>query len=196
MLSLTEEAHRECNAGPSDIVIDATAGNGHDTLFLAERVGPFGKVYAFDIQEEALKITAARLAAAGVTNVRLIHDDHARMLQVVEPQDHGRIATVMFNLGYLPRGDKTIITKTPSTLAAIRAAIQLLRVGGTLTILAYPGHPGGLEETTAVERVLAEQSPHLLVKFYAGHSAAQSSPRLLVLTKINRLPDQRDGLNE
>lgn len=193
MLSLTELAHRECGAGQADIVIDATAGNGHDTLFLAERVGPFGKVYAFDIQAAALDCTAARLAAAGITNVRLIHDDHANMLQAIDPQHHGRISTVMFNLGYLPGSDKTIVTKIASTLAAIDAAIKLLRDSGTLTILAYPGHPGGIEETVAVEHAIRERSPHLSAKRFTGKAGAKFSPQLLVLTKQQILsPYARD----
>jgi len=183
MLSLTQLAHQECGAGQGDIVIDATAGNGHDTLFLAERVGPFGKVYAFDIQASALECTAARLAAAGMTNVRLIQDDHANMLQTIDPLHHGQISTVTFNLGYLPGGDKTMITKTASTLAAIDAAIKLLRDGGRLTILAYPGHPGGFEETVAVERAIKERSPHLMAKWYTGKAGAKFSPQLLVLMK-------------
>ncbi len=184
MTSLTEIAHRESNAQKTDIVIDATAGNGHDTLFLAQRVGPYGKVYAFDIQQAALDQTAARLAEVGMNNVRLIHDDHANMLSVVEPRHHGRISAVMFNLGYLPGGDRSIITKPSSTIAAIRAAIQLLRDGGKITILAYPGHPGGLEERAAVERLLAEVTPALMVKWYTGEEGTRISPKLLVITRM------------
>ncbi len=183
MLSLTEQAHQLCGAASGDIVIDATAGNGHDTLFLAQRVGPLGQVYAFDIQESALKSTATRLTAAGMTNVRLIHDDHAHMRKWIEPQHRGCVSTVMFNLGYLPRGDKSIVTKSSSTLAAIDDAISLLHVGGRLTILAYPGHSGGFEETTAVERTVAAFPPSLLVKWYSGHVGERFSPKLLLVEK-------------
>lgn len=185
MISLTEQAHRVCNARKGDIVIDATAGNGHDTLFLARSVGPFGTVYAFDIQADALQITAERLAEAEITNVKLIHDDHARLTSWVEPHHHGRISTVMFNLGYRPGGDKSLITRSESTLAAITAGIQLLRVGGTMTILAYPGHPGGREEMAVVEQIVSEVTPRLLARWYTGAAGTKAAPRLLVLTKVD-----------
>ena len=180
---LTEIAHRESGVHPADIVIDATAGNGHDTLFLAQRVGPDGLVYAFDIQQTALNHTAARLAESQLTNVRFIHDDHANMLQMIESQHHGRIAAVMFNLGYLPRGDKSIVTRTVSTVAAIRAATLLLREGGTITILAYPGHPGGEAEQAAVEQLVDELQSEFHLDRYAGVAGSRISPQLLVLTK-------------
>lgn len=186
---LTKIAHRKCNAQKADIVIDATAGNGHDTVFLAERVGPYGKVYAFDIQQAALDQTAARLAEAQLTNVRLICMDHAQMLSVVEPRHHGRISTVMFNLGYLPRGNKAIITHSASTVTAIRAAMELLRDGGAITILAYPGHPGGDAELAAVEQLVDEIQPEFLVDRYAGNSCNRASPVLLVLTKCSAVCD-------
>lgn len=184
MIPLTEIAQDKINPGHADIVIDATAGNGHDTLFLAQRVGSYGKVYAFDIQKEALVRTEAQLAAAGLTNVRLIHDDHANMANVIEPVDRGRVACVMFNLGYLPRGDKTVITQPSSTCAAIEAAARLLLFGGRMTILAYPGHPGGFEEMEAVEQTLARLSPMLSVRWFHGDDGPRVSPRLYVATKI------------
>lgn len=184
MSELTELAHRASRVKPGDVAIDATAGNGHDTLFLAERVGPAGIVYAFDIQEAALRSTAKRLAAAGMTNVRLFQNDHAHMPSWIEPQHHGNIAAVMFNLGYLPGGDKTMITRTTSTLAAIDAGLQLLRLGGILTVLAYPGHPGGREEMLAVEALISERSTRLISRWYTAGSAVQAPPRLLLAKKI------------
>lgn len=192
MVPLTEIAHRKCYAQKADIVIDATAGNGHDTLFLAESVGPYGKVYAFDIQQAALDQTAARLQAAQLTNVRLICADHAQMLTVVEPRHHGRISTVMFNLGYLPRGDKAIITHPASTVTAIRAAMELLRDGGTLTILAYPGHPGGETELAAVEQLVNEAQSEFMVDRYAGNNRNRASPVLLVLKKCGAQSNQNE----
>ncbi|HET6423373.1 MAG TPA: class I SAM-dependent methyltransferase [Planctomycetaceae bacterium] len=187
MTSLTEIAHREARVGTGDIVIDATAGNGHDALFLARTVGPRGKVYAFDIQREALDRTAARLAEAGISHVQLVHGDHAHLRDLVEPQHHGEIAAVMFNLGYLPRGDKTIITRAASTIAAIQAAMRLLRDGGTITILAYPGHAGGEEELAAVERLVTESLPTVSVETFSGDEGIRISPRLLVLTKLEQM---------
>ena len=47
--------------GEGEVAVDFTMGNGGDTLFLSKTVGESGKVYAFDIQEEALASTEAYL---------------------------------------------------------------------------------------------------------------------------------------
>ena len=134
---------------PGDLAIDATAGNGHDTLFLCERVGPQGKVIAFDIQEDALASTRTRLTESGVEPARceLIRADHETMADYGKA---GTITAITFNLGYLPGGDKTVITRTTTTLAALENALRLLKPGGVLTIVCYPGHEGGGEEAEAV----------------------------------------------
>lgn len=131
-----------------DLAIDATAGNGHDTLFLAQQVGTTGRVIAFDIQEEAIQFTRTRVAAAGLLDrVVLIRTSHAMLAQQVEP---GTVAAVMFNLGYLPGGDVSLITHREETLAALVQALVALRPTGLLSIVCYPGHPGGDEESAAV----------------------------------------------
>jgi len=132
-------------------VIDATAGNGHDTLFLAEKVGPAGKVYAFDIQEAALEATRARLEEAGLlAPVTLVRDSHEAMAERVPIRNHGHLQAIMFNLGYLPGGDKAVTTRWVSTLVALRAALTLVSESGIITVTAYPGHPEGAEEANAV----------------------------------------------
>jgi hypothetical protein len=138
---------------PEDIVIDATMGNGHDTLFLAGLVGGSGLVYGFDVQDAALTATRARLASAGVPVPRceLLLRDHAEMAAALPDDASGRIGAVMFNLGYLPGGDHSVITAPASTLRALESALTLLRVGGVLTAVLYPGHEGGAEESNAVE---------------------------------------------
>ena len=134
---------------PGDLAIDATAGNGHDTLFLCERVGPQGKIVAFDIQDEALTATRTRLAESGIGTgcFELVCASHETMPAHAE---HQTVAAIMFNLGYLPGGDKAIITRTASTLAALESALRLLHSGGVLTIVCYPGHEGGAVEAKAV----------------------------------------------
>ncbi|GAW92309.1 tRNA (mnm(5)s(2)U34)-methyltransferase [Calderihabitans maritimus] len=133
--------------------VDATAGNGHDTLFLAKQVGPGGKVYAFDIQQEALDITARRLRSNGIeTQVDLIRAGHENMDQYVKEP----VQAAMFNLGYLPGGDHRCITRPDSTVRAIGKAMELLQPGGIITIVIYTGHPGGREEAEAVEKMARE----------------------------------------
>ena len=129
---------------PGDQVIDATAGNGHDTLFLAELTGANGKVYAFDIQEEAIHATQERVK--DFKNVELILGSHALIDQYVKNE----IGAAVFNLGYLPKGDHRIITKAGSTIEAIRQCLDLLKDNGIVAIVIYSGHDGGSEERDAV----------------------------------------------
>ncbi|MEK3673371.1 MULTISPECIES: tRNA (mnm(5)s(2)U34)-methyltransferase [unclassified Paenibacillus] len=144
---------------PGGRAIDATVGAGSDTLFLAKAAGPRGGVYGFDIQHAALALAGERLrlareeAPAALSPVTLLQRSHAAMAEAVPPDWRGTVSTVMFNLGYLPAGDadKTIITEPESTLAALEAALLLLRPGGIITAVLYPGHEGGGREAAAVE---------------------------------------------
>ncbi|MEF2243539.1 class I SAM-dependent methyltransferase [Paenibacillus sp. IITD108] len=156
-LSVLSTAHKWIaeRAGSGDIVIDATAGGGVDTLALAQLVGANGTVYAFDIQQEALDRTAKRLEPfieqQHITRPKLVLDSHSSMADYIPHIEHGKIAAIMFNLGYLPGGNETVITEPASTIAALQASLQLLRRGGIITCMLYPGHEGGLEEAQAVE---------------------------------------------
>ncbi|MBO8137281.1 MAG: class I SAM-dependent methyltransferase [Desulfotomaculum sp.] len=145
------------NLDENGVAVDATAGNGNDTLFLAQHLKK-GKVFAFDIQEQAINNTAELLKEHGlIKTVNLIRDGHENMDQYVnEPVD-----AVMFNLGYLPGGDHGIITRPESTAAALDKALQLLKVGGKISIVVYTGHEGGLEELNAVEKTLHKLDSHL-----------------------------------
>lgn len=144
-----------------DVVLDATAGNGHDTLFLARLVGPSGHAYAMDVQEAAVTETHRRLLEAGLSedNFTVIHAGHETMKEKVSPEHQGKIAGIMFNLGYLPGSDKTVITQTGTTLTAVNAALDLLRPGGLLTIAVYPGHEGGAQEQRELSQWAAALSP-------------------------------------
>jgi predicted methyltransferase len=152
-------AHKwiEERAGSGSIVVDATAGGGVDTLALAKLVGQRGVVYAFDIQQDALDRTQERLAAAdALYQVRLHLLDHAGMADAISPSHNGRIAAIMFNLGYLPGGDPSVITQPATTIGALQSAMSLLMPGGIITCVLYPGHPGGDTEAAAVEAWAAE----------------------------------------
>ena len=155
-MPLTQLAHRLIREvlSEGDVAIDATAGNGYDTRSLAQTVGPTGHVYSFDIQEAAIERTKTRLNAVGITNVTLHQRSHAEMADAVDRQHHGQIAAVMFNLGYLPNGNKTITTQPTSTREAIIAATRLIRSGGRVTVLVYIGHEGGRDEASMVDSVL------------------------------------------
>ncbi|WP_242965172.1 class I SAM-dependent methyltransferase [Dehalobacterium formicoaceticum] len=142
--------------GPGSLVIDATAGNGRDTLFLAGLVGRSGKVYAFDIQEEAIMKTRKLLDDAGMEKqVCLFHQSHERMDEVIGE----KVDAILFNLGYLPGGDTRIITTAGTTLGALKKAALLLKDYGLLVLVVYWGHPGGPAERDAVEGWAADLSP-------------------------------------
>lgn len=137
---------------PGMVVVDATAGNGYDTAFLAERVGPSGRVFAFDIQQEALEVTRKRLIDQGLEDrVQLIAAGHENLLEFV----HSPINAMVFNLGYLPRGNKTIITRPDTTIKALEAGMTLLVPTGLIVITVYVGHPGGAEEWTSLEQFIS-----------------------------------------
>lgn len=134
--------------GTGDRVVDATCGNGHDTLLLAQLVGPSGKVWGFDVQEKALATTTSLLESHGMRDrVELFLAGHERLAEFVRtPLD-----ALIFNLGYLPGGDKQCVTRSESTLTAVAHGAELLVPGGRICIVLYTGHPGGAEEAGAVD---------------------------------------------
>ena len=135
-----------------DLTIDATVGNGHDTLFLARSVGPEGRVVGFDIQQGALNETRRRVQAdAPDTALHLIHAGHETMATHLAENAYGTVSAVMFNLGYLPGGDHSVTTTPETTCPALDTSVELLRPGGIITVVAYTGHEGGEEEAHAVE---------------------------------------------
>ncbi len=117
--------------------IDATAGNGFDTAFLADKVGPDGKVYAIDVQSCALEATRRRLEQAGqLRQVSLIQTDHARMRDCLACGAWANVDLICFNLGYLPNGDHEVTTSPGSTLLALHEALLLLKPEGALSVIA------------------------------------------------------------
>ena len=141
---------------PGDTVIDATMGNGHDTEKLAALVGEGGHVYAFDVQEQAVACTRERLQNAGLLpRATLILDSHAEMARYVKAP----VRAVIFNLGWLPGGDKSVTTRLDSTLRAVNAALDLLLPMGVLILCVYPGHAEGKREREALLSLFAALPP-------------------------------------
>jgi predicted methyltransferase len=177
-LTHTVHALLTAHLRPGDRALDLTAGNGHDTATLARLVGPTGFVWAFDLQAPALATTRRRLAAEGLeSRTALIQADHRAWITHV-PQAAGTLAAVVANLGYLPGGDKSIITTPDSSLPALQAAWHALRPGGLLAVVIYRGHPGGLEE----DRAITAWTATLSTPAHWTDSAPPTGPRLLTLT--------------
>lgn len=165
---------------PGDWVIDATAGNGHDTLFLAECVGTEGRVLAFDIQEAALSSARARVGEMGW--VDFYHESHAQMANRAAA---GSISVVMFNLGYMPGENHELTTESGETLAALEMAALLLKSGGALSVICYPGHPAGAEEAVAVEAwMTALAAKGWRVARYGALGTRRAAPFLLLAGKL------------
>ncbi len=129
------------------IAVDATAGNGYDSLLLSNRVGEQGKVFAFDIQEAAITNTLSLLECnARHENFSLICDSHTRFNEYINvPVD-----MFVYNLGYLPGGDKSKTTVAENTMVSIKSAMSLLKAGGSLLIVCYPGHESGCREEESI----------------------------------------------
>lgn len=185
---LTQQAHAAVAEvlQQGDTAIDATAGNGHDTEFLSRCVGANGHVYAIDIQRQALDNTAQRLKRNARHNVVLLEANHADLRQLLPLEKHGSVATVMFNLGYLPGGDKQLITGPETSIRAIQDALLVLRSGGLLTIIAYPGHPGGATEVAAVRHLCDTLPANTTVRQTCGaaRDTGRATPLLFVLRKM------------
>lgn len=189
LLSVLNEAHRlvadRLSAG--DCVIDATMGNGNDTIFLSRCVGTTGYVYGFDIQAQALEHTRERFVREKVSleQVFLHVMSHEHMESKIPSPLHAQVAAIMFNLGYLPRGERSLITIADTTVRALDAALRLLRSGGILTIVIYPGHPGGDEESDVISSWAAQLHHNAYqVISYQFLNVATEPPYLIAVFKI------------
>ena len=165
---------------PGDCAVDATVGNGNDTLRLCEMVGKTGKVYGFDIQEKALEATASLLCESGWNNAVLLHASHTEISKFVKE----RIQAAVFNLGYLPGGDHTVTTQAAGTQKAILSCLNLLNKDGILAVVLYPGHPAGTEEKS---KLLPWASNLDAGCFHCVHAEmmnqSQTAPSVLFITK-------------
>jgi len=168
---------------PGDHVIDATVGNGNDTVLLAQLVGQTGKVFGFDIQKDAIEATKEKLLLTGqLPQTELILDGHENMTEHLPKQE--KISAVTFNLGYLPNGDKSIITIPDTTIPAIEQSLTLLRKGGLISLMVYYGHEGGKEEKEQVARFvneLPQKEYHVLQ--YKFVNQKNNPPYLYVIEK-------------
>ena len=162
-----------------DIVVDATMGNGHDTLFLAKLAK---QVYAFDIQEQALEKTSQRLQEASLTNAELILQSHETVDQFVR-----EVKAAIFNLGYLPSADKSIITQPQTTLDALDKLCHMLVKGGRIAIMIYYGHEGGdIERDAVMDYVSQLPQQEYTATIYRTLNQINNPPFLVMIEKLER----------
>ncbi len=168
-----------------DLVIDATCGNGNDTVLLSNAVGPEGAVIAFDIQEKAVDATRKLLKEERIENTVVVNDSFTNMEEYVETDDEDECPqAVIFNLGYLPGGDKDITTKTEDTLDGISVALELIRTGGVVTCTLYSGHEEGAKEKEAVlamAKALPQDKYHVV--YMNMYNQPNDPPEILMITK-------------
>jgi hypothetical protein len=168
-------------ARADDRVVDATCGNGNDTLLLAELVGSGGRVWAFDIQQQAIEKTSARLAEAGLGGrVETVHAGHEAMTSHLT----GPVDLIVFNLGYLPGGQRDIITGPETTVAGLAQSLEIVKPGGILLVTVYPGHAGAAAEQRAVESWATGLAPGSFHVWRIGQAnVPPQAPYLLLVQK-------------
>lgn len=166
-----------------DHVLDATVGKGNDTLLLSQLVKDEGSVYGFDLQADAIAITQKRLETESkYKNTKLFHADHSQMDKYL-PKDL-TLQFAIFNLGYLPSGDKEIITKAETTAKAIEATLPRLNKDGVLAIASYIGHPGGMEEFLKVQLLVESlDQKRYNVGMFQFLNQKNNPPRLFVIER-------------
>ncbi len=162
--------------------VDATMGNGHDTVLLARLVGDTGMVFAFDVQPLALMATERALVADNLQHrVKLIQDSHSRLPDYVTED----VNAIVFNLGYLPGADKSLATQVDETLLAVKQALTLLAPGGLLLVAVYPGHPAGLLESEQLDPFTASLNPSAYrVLKYQFTNRKKPAPYLLAIERL------------
>lgn len=168
-----------------DYTVDATIGNGHDTAMLASLVGESGHVFGFDIQKEAIDNTTTRLNEQQLLNrVSLFHKSHNQLLTTIPTETHGKISGAVFNLGYLPGGNKEIVTKPNSTIEAIEQLLTIMKPDGIIVLVVYHGHEeGAIERDRLMEycSTLDQNRAHVLM--YRFMNQVNNPPFIIAIEK-------------
>lgn len=157
---------------PGAFCIDATAGKGRDTALLCRLAGETGRVLAFDIQQEAVAQTQALLESEGLT-AEVVLDSHANLARYAQPET---VDCVVFNFGRLPGGDPAIFTRAESSVAALEAALQVLKPGGAVAIALYYGGANGYSERDAVLNWVEGLDDHRFSVLRCDWANRQSDP--------------------
>lgn len=174
----------EESAEEGDVVIDATCGNGNDTLFLSKLVGSSGSVLAFDVQSQAISNTKEALIKNDRDNVSLIHDSHENIIDYLPDEMYKKIGGAIFNLGFLPKSDKSIITKSYSTIIAMDTILSFLKKNGLIVIVVYHGHEGGKQERDALlKHVIHLDQKKFSVLQYGFINQKNNPPFILAIQK-------------
>jgi predicted methyltransferase len=168
-----------------DIVIDATLGNGHDALFIAGLVGEQGMVVGFDIQESAIHASQLLFKTEDVkAKYKFICANHSSILSELNGMSIQRIQCAIFNLGYLPWGDKSIITQPGTTIKALESVMSILEIGGCITVVVYSGHQGAKEEKQSVIDVVSSLDKKKWQTMIYSSLNRETSPDCIAIVRI------------
>lgn len=160
------------------VIIDATCGNGYDSLFLAKHCLNLGSLHCIDIQECALEATKKRLESEGISLDGLFFYPMSHETLPDVPID-----LIVYNLGYLPGSCKEMTTKTPITLKSVKSALKRLNPGGLVSITCYVGHPEGAREETALLEELSKLCPSEYMVCHHQFKNRKLSPSLIFIYK-------------
>ncbi|MBM3184235.1 MAG: methyltransferase domain-containing protein [Chlamydiae bacterium] len=169
---------------PEDVAIDATCGNGHDTLFLAKQ--GISYLLGIDVQVDAVNATKVllkeNLSEKELEHVQVVLGSHENLEKYPIPQ---LPKLIVYNLGYLPKGDKLLTTKTESTLQSLSSALKILDPKGAISITCYPGHmEGQKEEEALLQFVKALPHKEWEVCFHKWPNKPPLSPSFLWIRRI------------
>ena len=180
-VALTDDAHAliadHFHGKPKRLAVDATCGNGHDIVYLAE-LG-FTRVVGFDVQQVAIDASNERVNLMGLKGVELFLAGH----QSIEKYLCATVDCVMFNFGYLPKGDKNITTDAKNSVKAIYAATRLLDKNGLISLMCYPGHLSGAIETEAIRKCFAKLGDNWTIETHLAISPKPTAPILYMLKR-------------
>jgi len=164
---------------PGDLCIDATMGNGNDTLLLSTLCGKDGRVIAFDIQEQAVKSTKERLSKADAPdNYTLLLESHTQMSSYAKENS---VSCITFNLGYLPGGDHSVATRADSSIRAVESGLKLLKKGGLMTLCIYSGGDTGYQERDEMLAFIRQLDPHKYLVILSEYANRPNDPPIPVL---------------
>jgi Putative rRNA methylase len=173
---------------PGDIAIDATCGNGHDALFLCElmlKQEKKSQIYLIDKQPEAIQNSKERLrrqlSAEALTDIHFLQQCHSRFPEELTPSS---VKLIVYNLGYLPGGDKQLTTYSQTTIESLQAAVTLIAAGGAISVTCYPGHPAGKIEEQAVLECASTLPPNVWSCCHHRWTNRKDAPSLILLQKI------------
>lgn len=184
---LTNIAHQIWNVvlQPGDIVCDATCGNGNDSIFLAQAIGKEGRLVCIDLQEEAVQATKENIEkTVGINDLPEVEYVTGSHEHLTEYLGSNVAKLICFNLGYLPGGDKSVVTQIESTLTAIEGSLESLCFGGLISLLCYTGHPGGQEEYSGVKQFVEQLCPTYWKVSQIQLLNSPSAPIMILIWKL------------